>query len=55
MTTFSLLLRNLRHFRWGNLAVMAGMVVATAVLSGAMMVGDSVRESLAALARQRLG
>ena len=30
------------------------MVVATAVLTGAMMVGDSVRESLRALAGQRL-
>src|SRR5438105_3713766 len=51
----SLLLRNLRYFRWSNLAVAAGMVVATAVLTGAMMVGDSVRTSLRALAVQRLG
>ena len=55
MTTFSLLIRNLRFFRAANLAVMAGMVVATAVLTGALMVGDSVRGSLRTLAEQRLG
>ena len=55
MTSFSLLLRNLRYFRWSNLAVGTGVIVATAVLTGAMMVGDSVRESLRALAVQRLG
>jgi len=31
---FKLLLRNLRHFRAANLAVVAGMAVATAVLAG---------------------
>jgi putative ABC transport system permease protein len=55
MNRFALLLRNLRYFRWSNLAVIAGMAVATAVLTGAMMVGDSVRESLRLLALQRLG
>ena len=46
MATFSrasLLFRNLRHFRAANMAVVAGMAVATAVLTGALMVGDSVR------------
>ncbi len=52
---FSLLFRNLRHFRGVNLAVIVGMAVATAVLTGAMMVGDSVRGSLTHLAIQRLG
>jgi ABC-type lipoprotein release transport system permease subunit len=55
MTQLALLLRNLRYFRWSNLAVLAGMVVATAVLTGSMMVGDSVRQSLRALVSQRLG
>jgi putative ABC transport system permease protein len=55
MNRFSLLLRNFRYFRWSNFAVVCGMVVATAVLTGAMMVGDSVRESLRVLAVQRLG
>lgn len=55
MTRFKLLLRNLRYFRLANLAVIAGMIVATAVLTGALMVGDSVRASLGDLALQRLG
>lgn len=55
MTTLQLLLRNLRHFRSANLAVTVGVAVATAVLAGAMFVGDSVRESLRQLAVARLG
>ncbi len=55
MTRFSLLIRNLNHFRGVNIAVIAGMAVATAVLTGALMVGDSVRGSLTELAVQRLG
>src|SRR5688500_817044 len=55
MSKLSLILRNLLYFRWANLAVLLGMAVATAVLTGALMVGDSVRGSLRALAVQRLG
>ncbi|MDB5318489.1 MAG: hypothetical protein JWN40_120, partial [Phycisphaerales bacterium] len=52
---FKLLIRNLRYFRAANLAAVAGMAVATAVLTGALMVGDSVRGSLRDLAERRLG
>ena len=55
VSRFRLLLRNLLHFRGVNLAVIIGMAVATAVLSGAMMVGDSVRGSLRELTLQRFG
>ncbi|MDB5289326.1 MAG: FtsX-like permease family protein [Phycisphaerales bacterium] len=55
MTRRKLLLRNLWYFRGVNIAVVLGMAVATAVLTGALMVGDSVRGSLADLAIQRLG
>src|SRR3954471_8565296 len=55
MSKLRLILRNLLYFRWANLAVLLGMAVATAVLTGALMVGDSVRGSLRALAMQRLG
>jgi len=55
MTRLRLILRNLGYFRAANLAVIAGMGVATAVLTGALMVGDSVRGSLRALAVERLG
>src|SRR5437764_11505173 len=55
MTRLRLLLRNLAYFRGVNVAVVLGMAVATAVLTGALMVGDSVRGSLADLTLQRLG
>src|SRR5437660_2453263 len=55
MSRFRLLLRNLRFFRGVNFAVVVGVAVATAVLTGALMVGDSVRGSLADLALRRLG
>src|SRR5437868_13207283 len=55
MSRFRLLLRNLRFFRGVNFAVVVGVAVATAVLTGALMVGDSVRGSLRALALRRLG
>lgn len=42
------------HWRT-NLAVIAGVATAVAVLSGALLVGDSVRASLRRLALERLG
>jgi hypothetical protein len=50
-----LLLRNLRHYWRTNLAVVAGVAVAVAVLAGALLVGTSVRASLRVLLAQRLG
>ncbi len=47
--------RNLAHYWRTNLAVIAGVATAVAVLAGALLVGDSVRLSLRALALQRLG
>jgi putative ABC transport system permease protein len=50
-----LIARGLR-FHWrSHLAVGAGALVATAVLVGALVVGDSVRYSLRAMAIERLG
>ena len=43
-------------FHWPtHLATMLGVVVASAVLTGALMVGDSMRGSLKATALKRLG
>jgi ABC-type antimicrobial peptide transport system permease subunit len=55
MTLGRLLLRNL-FFHWrGNLAVLLGVVVGTAVLTGALLVGDSLRGSLRQATMRQLG
>jgi ABC-type lipoprotein release transport system permease subunit len=48
-------LRSLIHFRKAGLAVALGAAVATAVLAGALLTGDSVRGSLRDLTLERLG
>jgi ABC-type antimicrobial peptide transport system permease subunit len=55
MTFSRLLLRNLFYHWRGNLAVCLGVVVGTAVLTGALLVGDSLRGSLRDLTLKRLG
>src|SRR5512139_3485343 len=50
-----LVLRNLRYYWRTNLAVVAGVATAVAVLAGALLVGHSVRASLRDLVVQRLG
>ncbi|MCL2005326.1 MAG: ABC transporter permease [Planctomycetaceae bacterium] len=52
---FPILLRSLWYDRWINLAVMVGVLCAAAVLTGALLVGDSMRGSLQALTLDRLG
>ncbi|MEX0641875.1 MAG: ABC transporter permease [Pirellulales bacterium] len=55
MTALRFILASLRHFRRIHFAVTLGVAVATAVLTGALLVGDSVRGSLRDLTLQRLG
>src|SRR5437588_4319736 len=55
MTSGRLVLRNLFYHWRGNLAVFLGVVVGTAVLTGALLVGDSLRGSLRRLTLERLG
>jgi ABC-type antimicrobial peptide transport system permease subunit len=55
MQTSQLLKRNLVYYWRTNLAVVLGVAIAVAVLSGALLVGDSVRSSLRDLFLQRLG
>jgi ABC-type lipoprotein release transport system permease subunit len=50
-----LVLRGLRYHWRINLAVVAGVATAVAVLAGALLVGDSVRGSLRDLVLERLG
>ena len=55
MTFTKLVRRNLTYFWRTNVAVVAGVGVAVAVLAGALLVGASVRGSLHELALLRLG
>src|SRR5918996_982375 len=55
MTATRFILVSLRHYRRIHLAVALGVAVATAVVTGALVVGDSVRGSLRDLTLQRLG
>lgn len=55
MTATRLALRGLFYYWRTNGAVVIGVATAVAVLSGALLVGDSVRGSLRNLVLQRLG
>ena len=55
MTSWRFILRSLAHHRRINAAVALGVMAATAVLTGALLVGDSVRGSLRHLVLDRLG
>src|SRR6516225_1394509 len=55
MTRLKLIVRALGYYWRTNLAVVAGVATAVAVLSGALLVGDSVRGSLRDLVAARLG
>ena len=55
MTIFRLIIRGAAFHRRAHLGVLAGAMLAAAVLSGALLVGDSVRHSLARSASLRLG
>ncbi|MEE9603391.1 MAG: ABC transporter permease, partial [Thermoguttaceae bacterium] len=55
MTALRYILASLWHHRRVQLAVAAGVAVATAVITGALVVGDSVRGSLRELTLERLG
>ncbi len=54
MTVRQLVWESLRHYRRIHWAVVAGVMAATAVLTGALLVGDSMRGSLRDLALNRL-
>ena len=55
MTWLRLILQNLLYFRKANLSILAGVVIGTAVLTGALITGDSVRYSLLRITGDRLG
>src|ERR1700729_532323 len=55
MTRAGLVLRSLLYHWRGNIAVFLGVALGTAVLTGALLVGDSLRGSLRELAVDQLG
>ena len=55
MTLIELARRSITHYWRTNVAVVAGVAVGVSVLSGALLVGTSVRTSLQTLALERLG
>ena len=55
MTIARLVFQSMKYYWRTNTAVMLGVAVAVAVLSGALLVGDSVRGSLRAMVLERLG
>jgi ABC-type lipoprotein release transport system permease subunit len=55
MRSRDLIVRSLTYYWRTNVAVVAGVATAVAVLAGALLVGDSVRGSLRDQADQRLG
>ena len=55
MSPWSLISHSLRYFARSHFAVGAGVAAATAVIVGALVVGDSVRGSLRGLVVDRLG
>lgn len=55
MTLRQLLFRNLTYYWRTNLAIVAGVATAVAVLSGALLTGQSVRDSLRRLLYERIG
>ncbi len=55
MSLLGLVLRGLRHYRRTHLGVLAGMIIASATLLGALLVGDSVRHSLMRGSLARIG
>ncbi len=55
MSLWKLVIRSLLHFWRNNLALALGAALATAVLTGALLIGDSMRMSLTELTTDRLG
>ncbi len=55
VTRFRYILKSLLHYAKLNIATMFGVALSTAILVGALIVGDSVRYSLQQITNERLG
>lgn len=55
MTFFKFITQSLKYYKKQHLAILLGTILSTAVLTGALIVGDSVKFSLQQLVNKRLG
>lgn len=55
MTSLRLLLRSIVHYRRAHTGLIAGTLLASAILTGALVVGDSVDHTLRTFGEQRIG
>lgn len=55
MSRFYFVLRSFIHYRRANLIVAVGIIISTAVLTGGLIIGDSVKFSLLQITKHRLG
>jgi len=55
MSILKLIIRSLLFYRKQQMAVLAGTILSTAVLTGALIIGDSVKDSLKQMVDLRLG
>jgi putative ABC transport system permease protein len=55
MNFFKLIIKSFAYFLKGNLSIAAGVALTAAVITGALLVGDSVQYSLEQATRYRLG
>jgi putative ABC transport system permease protein len=55
VTPFKLSFRSLQFYRYAHIAVILGTAISTMVITGTLMVGDSVQSSLEETVRLRLG
>jgi len=55
MTYFKLIIRSLYYYRKTNFSVLLGVFIATTILTGGLIIGDSVKYSLKQITKNRLG
>ena len=55
MSLYKLILKSVGHYRRLNLTIILGIALSTAILVGALIIGDSVKYSLQQITVQRLG
>ncbi|MDA3893507.1 MAG: hypothetical protein PF517_17725, partial [Salinivirgaceae bacterium] len=55
MSVIQYIFRSLKYYKKQHLAILLGTILSTAILTGALVVGDSVKYSLNRLVEKRLG